>query len=321
MDKTERKPEPLVSLVVPVLNEADALENFVAAVNRALGSLRLELLFVDDGSTDTTLSRLIALSHADPRVVIVSFSRNYGKESALSAGLAAAVGDVVVPVDVDLQDPIDVVHEFMQGWRNGFDVVYGVRDRSSDSLPKRVTATWFYWVFNRVSDTRMPAHAGDFRLLDRKVVDALNSLPERVRFMKGLFNWVGYRSTAVKYKRVPREHGQSKFNALKLWGLAMDGIFSFSSFPLRIWSYVGAIIAVPALIYALFIVARTLFFGVDVPGYASLVTIVLGLGGIQLISLGVIGEYLSRVYAEVKGRPAYIVASVWQNGQQKPDAR
>jgi glycosyltransferase involved in cell wall biosynthesis len=314
-----RVSDPLVTLVVPVLNEADAIDYFFEQVDKALPATRLEMLFVDDGSSDATLRKLVDRSRSDPRVLIVSLSRNFGKEAALSAGLSASTGDVVIPVDVDLQDPISVVLEFIRLWKEGYDVVYGVRDRASDSVAKRVTANWFYWLFNRVSSTKMPAHAGDFRLLDRRVVDALNRLPERVRFMKGLFNWVGYKSTEVRYKRVPREFGKSKFNAIKLWGLALDGIFSFSSVPLRIWSYVGAFIAIPALAYAIFIVGRTLIFGTDVPGYASLVTIILGLGGVQLISLGVIGEYLSRIFAEVKGRPAYIVAGVWQNGSEQQE--
>lgn len=311
MTAPQRPADPLISIVVPVLNEAEAVPVFLAALTEALPSARLEIVFVDDGSTDATPAVLEEALAADPRCVVVTLSRNFGKEAALTAGLAAATGDVVVPMDVDLQDPPAVIPLFLAKWREGYDVAYGLReDRGTDSFLKRQSALWFYRIFNKASDLPIPENTGDFRLMDRRVVDALNLLPERVRFMKGLFAWVGFRAAPVPYARAPRRAGRTKFNARRLWRLALDGFTCFSSMPLRIWSYVGAAVAGAAIVYAAVIVAKTLLLGRDVPGYASLMTVVLLLGGIQLITLGVIGEYLGRLFVEVKGRPVYLVDRV-----------
>lgn len=305
-----------LSLIVPVKDEETAIAAFVARVGGVLDGLRdpegrpeaWEMVFVDDGSQDATLPAIIAANRADPRVRCLSLSRNFGKEAALSAGLDAVSGAAVIPIDVDLQDPPEVIGEMMAQWRAGFDVVYGVRrNRLTDSFPKRLTADLYYRAHNWLSMDKIPEHAGDFRLLDRKVVDVIKRMPERNRFMKGLFAWGGFRQTAVEYDRAERILGRTKFNYWKLWTLAIDGITSASTVPLRVWSYMGAAIAVFALVYALYLFARTLLFGVDVPGYPSLMTAILFLGGMQLLSLGVLGEYVGRVLVEVKHRPIYVV--------------
>lgn len=304
-----------LSLLVPVKDEEAALPRFVDRVVPVLDALRIddmpvpwEILFVDDGSSDRTLAAIL-LAHAnDPRIVGISLSRNFGKEAALSAGLDHARGDAVIPIDVDLQDPPEVIGAMLEKWREGFEVVYGVRrDRAADSLPKRLTADLYYRAHNRLSHDKIPEHAGDFRLLDRKVVDVIRKLPERNRFMKGLFAWSGFNQTAVEYDRSERQHGATKFNYWKLWTLAIDGITSASTVPLRVWSYLGGLIALVALFFALLIVVRTALYGVDVRGYASMMVAILFFGGLQLLSLGILGEYVGRVLIEVKQRPIYVI--------------
>jgi glycosyltransferase involved in cell wall biosynthesis len=271
-------------------------------------AVRWEILFVDDGSQDLTLAAILAAHALDPRVVGLSLSRNFGKEAALSAGLDHARGQVVIPIDVDLQDPPEVIGAMLAKWSEGFDVVYGVRrDRATDSLPKRMTADLYYRAHNKLSHDKIPEHAGDFRLLDRKVVDVIRRMPERNRFMKGLFAWSGFRQAAVEYDRSEREHGETKFNYWKLWTLAIDGITSASTAPLRIWSYLGGLIALVGLLFALWIVLKTVMYGVDVRGYPSLMVAILFFGGLQLLSLGILGEYVGRVLIEVKQRPIYVV--------------
>lgn len=321
MSQPIRPQRPLVSLVVPVYNEQDAVPLFVRAIDDALAGqgIELELLFVDDGSTDQTLPLLVELSERDARVRVVGLSRNFGKEAALTAGLDHASGDVVIPMDVDLQDPPALIPKFLERWREGYDVVYGWRtSRPNDSIAKRWSAAGFYRVFNRVAHTQIPENAGDFRLIDRRVVDVIRRLPERNRFMKGLFAWVGFRSIAVPYERPRRAAGKTSFNHWRLWNFALDGLVSFSSLPLHLWTYVGFSVAATAFLYGSFIVLRTLVLGIDVPGYASLITIMLFLGGIQLVSIGVLGEYLSRVFTEVKGRPVYLVDTI--HGRVEPRA-
>lgn len=303
---------PLLSVVVPVKNEENGILPFVDRVSAILediaGKQDWEILFIDDGSTDDTVAAIVAAHLRDPRVRAISLSRNFGKEAAITAGLEYARGQAVVPMDVDMQDPPEVLAEMVAKWREGYEMVFGVRrDRTSDSLSKRLTAGLFYRAHNRISTDKIPENAGDFRLLDRKVVDAIRTLPERNRFMKGLFAWAGFRQTAVEYDRVERNVGESKFNYWKLWTLALDGITAGSTAPLRVWSYVGAIIAFFAMCYAIFIAARTLLLGVDMPGYASLMVSVLFLGGVQLISLGILGEYVGRILTETKQRPLYVV--------------
>jgi glycosyltransferase involved in cell wall biosynthesis len=303
---------PLISVLAPVKDEEAAIGHFVARVTAVLDALRepedWEILFVDDGSSDGTLAAILAAHRADPRVRCISLSRNFGKEAALSAGLDHANGQVVVPLDVDLQDPPEVIGEMLAKWRSGYDVVYGVRrNRTSDTLPKRLTAEWYYRAHNYLSADKIPEHAGDFRLLDRKVVDVIKLMPERNRFMKGLFAWAGFRQSAVEYDRVERTAGTSKFNYWKLWTLALDGITSGSTLPLRVWSYLGGVIAFVALLYAGYLLVRTLLVGGDMPGYPSMMVAILFLGGVQLLSLGVLGEYVGRILVETKHRPIYIV--------------
>ncbi len=305
---------PILSIIVPVKDEEAGIAPFVARVAPILDALddpaahAWEILFVDDGSTDATLPAILAANARDPRVRAISFSRNFGKEPALSAGLDHARGAAMIPIDVDLQDPPEAIADMVRAWREGSDVVYGVRrNRETDSLPKRLTADLFYRAHNWLSSDKIPEHAGDFRLLDRKVVDVIRRMPERNRFMKGLFAWSGFKQTAVEYDRVERSIGQTKFNYWKLWRFALDGITSASTVPLRVWSYIGLIVALLAFIFAVYIVIHTMLTGVDAPGYASLMTAILFFGGLQLISLGVLGEYVGRILTEVKGRPLYVV--------------
>ena len=312
---------PLLSAVVPFLNEASNLPRLIAALEEHLGSqgLRWELVLVDDGSRDDSLAVAKAELQSRPQLAatLLSLSRNFGKEAALSAGLEACQGDVIVPLDADLQDPPELIGPMLEQWRQGFDVVYAVRQRRAGESPtKRLTAFGFYRLIGRLSSTAIPADTGDFRLMDRCVVEALLRLPERNRFMKGLFAWVGFTQTAITYNREARSGGSSSWNYWKLWNFALDGITSFSRAPLQIWSYAGLAIALLALSYGAWMVLRTLLFGIDLPGYASLMTAVLFLGGIQLIGLGVLGEYIGRVYEEVKQRPLYLVRERWQ--QQLP---
>ncbi len=305
---------PILSVIVPVKDEEVAIAAFVtrvAAVIEALSdpaATSYEILFIDDGSTDATMAAIAAAHLLNPRVRAISLSRNFGKEAALSAGLDHARGSAVVPMDVDLQDPPEVLGEMISKWREGFDTVYGVRrDRASDSLPKRLSADLYYKAHNLLSTDKIPHHAGDFRLLDRRVVDVIRTLPERNRFMKGLFAWSGFRAASVEYERAERTLGTTKFRPWKLWTLALDGITSSSTAPLRIWTYVGGTVAALAFLYALFIITKALFFGISVPGYASLMVAVLFLGGLQLLSLGILGEYVGRIMVETKQRPLYIV--------------
>ena len=310
-----------LSLVIPVKDEEEAIAAFLKRVIPILESLddpaarSFEILFIDDGSSDRTLE-VIRDAHArDRRVRGLSLSRNFGKEAALSAGLDSAHGLSVIPMDVDMQDPPEVIAPMLAQWRAGFDVVYGVRDnRESDSLPKRLTADLYYRAHNWLSSDKIPEHAGDFRLLDRRVVEVIKSMPERNRFMKGLFAWAGFKSAGVSYHREERAVGTTKFNYWKLWTLAVDGITSASTVPLRVWSYLGGAVALFALGYAIFIVVRTLTSGIEVPGYASMMVAVLFLGGLQLLSLGVLGEYVGRILTEVKHRPLYVVRETIGSG-------
>ena len=303
-----------LSIIIPVKDEQEALPLCVDRVRRVLEGLddpaarSWEMLFIDDGSTDLTLAAIRAASAADPRIRALSLSRNFGKEAALSAGLDHARGKAVVPMDVDLQDPPEVLGAMLAKWREGHEIVYGVRNnRESDSLPKRLTADLYYRAHNYLSADKIPEHAGDFRLLDRKVVDVIRQMPERSRFMKGLFAWAGFRQASVTYTRVPRQVGRTKFNYWKLWTFALDGITSASTLPLRVWSYLGGAVALVALGYAIFIIVRTIISGTDVPGYASLMVAILFFGGLQLLSLGILGEYVGRILIEAKHRPLYVI--------------
>jgi glycosyltransferase involved in cell wall biosynthesis len=299
-----------LSVVCPMHNEDEALPLFFGRILPVLKQLSedFEIVCVNDGSTDDTLNKLMAARLGEKRIRVIDLSRNFGKEAALTCGIDHARGDAVIPIDADLQDPPELIAEMVQLWRQGFDVVLAQRtDRQVDGFLKRKAAEWFYRLHNAISEPVIAANVGDYRLMDRKVVDALKKLPERRRFMKGLFAWVGFRQAVIPYVRESRQAGKSKFSGWRLWNFALEGITSFSTAPLRVWSYVGLVVATFAFFYGAFIVARVIFLGRDTPGYASLITIVLFLGGIQLVGLGVLGEYMGRIYSETKGRPIYIV--------------
>ena len=301
---------PELSIVVPVHNEADNLPLLVERLNAVLASevASWELVCIDDGSRDGTLSVLRLLNARDPRISAISFSRNFGKEIAIAAGLDHARGDVVVIMDADLQHPPETIPVFLAKWREGYLNVYGQRsDRNSESPLKRNFARMFYRLFASFGETQLPEGAGDFRLLDRKVVDALRALPERARFSKGLYAWVGFRSTGVTFDVAEREHGQTKFRFGKLFSFAFDGLSSFSTIPLKIATWAGVVIAIISTFAATFFLLRTLFFGTDLPGFPSLIVSIMFFSGIQLVSLGMIGEYVGRIFAEVKRRPLYLI--------------
>ncbi|KJK17618.1 glycosyltransferase family 2 protein [Pseudomonas sp. NPDC087612] len=302
-----------VSLIVPVFNEEQALRLFYQAVRQepSLQAHCIEIVFINDGSSDRTAEVARSLALADRDVVLINFSRNFGKEPALFAGLEYASGDAVVPMDVDLQDPVAVVAQLIDAWRDGADVVLAKRrDRSSDGYLKRRSASLFYRLLNRIAYTHIEENVGDFRLMDRKVVDVIKTLPEQQLFMKGVLSWAGFNVAIVEYDRAPRAVGRSKFNVWRLWNLALDGITSFSTWPLRLWSYVGACISLLALLYAGYLVVDKLLFGNEVPGYPSLMTAILFLGGVQLIGIGILGEYIGRIYMEAKHRPRYVVKEI-----------
>lgn len=306
-----------VSIVVPFFNEEAGIDVFYQVILRVMNSLpdySFEVLCVDDGSTDATLSKLIELVNQDSRFLVLELSRNFGKESALSAGLDAATGCAVIPLDADLQDPPELISCLLAEWEKGADVVLACRtDRQTDSLLKRLSAKAFYRTHNMLSNVEIPENVGDFRLMDRAVVQAVKQLPESNRFMKGLFAWVGFKSVTVGYVRMARAKGSSKFSGWKLWDFALDGLTSFSIAPLRVWTYIGGAGAVLTLLYAFFIITRTLVLGVDVPGYASLLVAILFLGSLQLVSIGMLGEYIGRIYMESKRRPSYLIRKVYQN--------
>ena len=304
---------PLISIVAPCFNESETVDLFVSALDKILSDadFNAEIIFIDDGSRDDTRERLSRLATSRDNVRAISLSRNFGKEAALTAGVDYAGGDAVIVMDVDLQDPPELVLDFVRKWRDGYDVVYAAReDRQSDTAAKRATANWFYRLFNKMSAIKIPENAGDYRLMDRRVVDHIKALPERSRFMKGLFAWVGFNAAAVPYVRPERAAGETKFNFWKLWNFAIDGFTSFSTAPLRVWTYFGVLVAAVSILYALVIILQTIIFGRDVPGYASLLVFILFFGSVQMISVGILGEYIARLFAEVKQRPIYIVDEI-----------
>ncbi len=303
---------PVYSVVVPVYNEAEGLRELhlrLSAVMAGMGE-PYELIFVNDGSRDASLGLLKTFQAEDPCVALLNFSRNFGKEVATTAGLDHTRGEAVIVIDADLQDPPEVIPELAAVWREGFDVVYAQRRaRAGESWMKRLTAFGFYRLMGAATRVEIPRDTGDFRLISRRVVVALGTLRERHRFMKGLFAWVGYPSKAVLYDRAPRHAGTSKWNYWRLWNFALEGITGFTDLPLRLATYVGLLVALAAAIFGAKLVFDTLMYGNPVAGYPSLMTVVLFLGGVQLVTLGVIGEYLGRVFNEVKGRPLYLVES------------
>lgn len=299
-----------ISILVPVYNEQQVLPIFHQRITQVLDELDFaaEILYINDGSSDESVQLMNALHAQDERVSVLDLSRNFGKEIAMSAGLDFARGDAVIIIDADLQDPPELIPEFITYWQQGYDVVYGQRiQRDGESALKKFTAYSFYRIIRSMSKVEIPTDTGDFRLLSRRAVDALKQLPERNRFMKGLYAWIGYHQKAVRYRRDPRQAGSTKWNYWRLWNFALEGITSFSEVPLKVSSYLGLLIALIAFIYGVIIIAKTLMFGEPVQGYPSLMTVILFLGGVQLMALGVIGEYLGRMFMESKKRPLYLV--------------
>lgn len=303
--------QKLISIVIPVLNEAATLDALIARVSSVLAKIpeRWEIVFVDDGSTDGTLAKLRECHARDPRITAVSFSRNFGKELAIAAGLSYVRGDAAIIMDADLQHPPEVALQFIEKWREGYNIVYGDRiDRNTEGAFRKLYARVFYRLFNFLSRSDIPSGAGDFRLLDRKAIDAMNRIKETSRFNKGLYSWIGFKSAGIPYQVADRAEGVTKWSFGKLLSFAIDGLTSFSTLPLRVWSVLGLAISLLAILYATVIMVRTLVFGADVPGFPSIIVSVMLLAGVQLISLGVLGEYLGRVYEEVKARPLFLVA-------------
>lgn len=300
-----------ISIIVPFYNEGEGVDYFYEAlcpIFSKTSEMDFEVVCIDDGSRDDTLKKLISVAEKDPRFHIIELSRNFGKEAALTAGIDAATGDAVIPIDADLQDPPELIPEMIKEWSKGAEVVLARRvDRSSDSFLKRKTAEIFYRFHNSLSTIQIPENVGDFRLMDRVAVDALKQLPEHHRFMKGLFAWVGFKTVTLDYVRNPRIVGTTKFSGWKLWNFALEGITGFSAAPLKFWSYLGGIGAFVTFFYAIYIISRTLIHGVDIPGYASLLVAVLFFGSLQLISVGMLGEYIGRIYMETKNRPLYLI--------------
>lgn len=299
-----------ISLVIPVFNEEDTIPIFYKTVREfdGLKDYDVEMVFINDGSKDSTEAIINALALSDNKVQAINFSRNFGKEPALFAGLEHATGDAVIPIDVDLQDPIDVIPRLIEKWNAGADMVLAKRtDRSTDSHLKRKSAEMFYKLHNQISNPKIEENVGDFRLMSREVVENIKLLPERNLFMKGVLSWVGGNIEIVEYSRAERIAGTSKFNGWKLWNLALEGITSFSTFPLRVWTYLGLAIAGISFFYGAWLIIDTLIWGNAVRGYPSLIVSILFLGGIQLIGIGVLGEYIGRIYIETKQRPRYLI--------------
>ena len=311
----------LVSLLVPVFNEQEAISTFLDAIDRVFAPLDptfdYEVVFVNDGSRDATEFVIRSRMPDNPHVHLINLSRNFGKEAALSAAIDHARGDVCIPIDVDLQDPPEVIPEMLDLWAQGAQIVNARRaNRTQDSWIKRKTAQGFYRVFNALADHSIPQDVGDFRLLDRQVVDVLRDMNERVRFNKALFSWVGFETKEVSFDRPERQAGSSAWTYWKLWNFALDGIFSSSTLPLRIWTYAGGTLALMAFLYAAVLFFRTLVVGIDVPGYASTMITILMFGGLNLFAIGIVGEYIARIYSEVRERPLYVLRSIHNPGGQ-----
>lgn len=304
-------PDPDLSIVVSMYNEEDSLAAFFENINKVMQNLdgyTYEIICIDDGSIDKTFELLETYAKEDDKVKVIKFSRNFGKEYGMMAGFKYCRGRACIPIDVDLQDPPELILKFVKKWEEGYDMVYGIRnDRKSDTFLKRWTAKLFYKTYNLMTRSPIPYNAGDYRLIDRKIINAILSLKERNVFMKGVFGWTGFKSVGIKYVRQKRRAGESKWNYWKLWNFALDGITASTTFPLRIWTYLGTLLSVTGMFYAFYIIMRTLVHGTDVPGYASLLVFILLLGGVQMIILGILGEYIGRIFIEVKNRPLYIV--------------
>ena len=299
-----------ISLIVPAYNESENIERLIISAKEVLESvgLQYEIIVINDGSTDDTMPKLIGLIDSHKELQVIELSRNFGKEAALTAGLDAATGQAVIPMDADLQHPPSLIPLLIDHWRKGFDVVLCRRmSRVTDDWLQGWLSRLFYRFNNALAEVEIPSDVGDFRLLDRKVVDALRLLPERRRFMKGIFAWVGFRTAIVEFEVLARHSGKSRFNRWRLWNLALEGVTSFSTVPLRVWTYVGGMVSMVAIVYGTNVVVSTIVSGTDLPGYPSLFSAILFLGGVQLVGIGVLGEYIGRIYSEVKQRPVYLV--------------
>ncbi|ENW92808.1 glycosyltransferase family 2 protein [Acinetobacter dispersus] len=310
---------PFISCVVPAYNEAENLKKFIPALAQQLEqqNLRYEIIIIDDGSQDDSV---VILQHMldDYPLRIVTLSRNFGKEAALSAGLDYVTGDATLLIDADFQHPLNAIPTMIQLWKDGYDMVYGIRDRSTESWLKKVFTQGYYHVLNLSSSVNIPENAGDFRLLDAKVVEAVRKLPEKNRYMKGLYAWVGFKSIGIHFTEQQRQYGQSSFNFKALFQLAMSGLTGFSDLPLRLCIYLGALLAIFAMSYGVWIIIETMIEGIRVPGWATLAAGMTLLGGIQLLCIGILGEYIGRIYAEVKNRPKYIVSAEYSHSHAKP---
>jgi glycosyltransferase involved in cell wall biosynthesis len=302
---------PVLSIVAPAYNEEKNLPAFIAAIVPVLERIgeSFEIVFVDDGSRDGTLGLLAAAASQDSRIKVVGLARNFGKDIALSAGLAHTSGKAVIPIDCDLQHPVDLIPAFVEKWREGFDMVIGVRSKRDEEGFLRRSASRAYYRFMRsMTSVEIPANAGDFRLIDRKIVDVINQMPERHRFMKGIFAWPGFKVASIEFQaNVRANETRSSWSFFKLWRFALDGLFSFSTTPLKMWTYVGILAALGGFVYGAITLVQKLFFGIDAPGYASLLIVILFFSGLLLISNGIQGEYIARIFEEVKGRPLYVV--------------
>jgi glycosyltransferase involved in cell wall biosynthesis len=313
---------PTLSIVAPAYNEEANIPAFLAAVVPVLEAIgeSFEIVFVDDGSRDGTLGMLAAAASQDARVKVVSLARNFGKDVALSAGLAHATGQAVIPIDCDLQHPPELIPQFVAKWREGYDMVLGVRsNRDEEGWLRRTFSQAYYRVIRSMTSVEIPSNAGDFRLLDRKILDVINQMPERHRFMKGIFAWPGFKVASIEFQARQRANATSStWSFFRLWRFALDGLFSFSTAPLKLWTYIGVLAASGAFVYLVITLIQKLFFGIAVPGYASLLIVLLFFNGLLLISNGIQGEYIGRIFEEVKGRPLYVVGKTF--GFEQPEA-
>ena len=303
-----------ISIVLPFFNEAESIPHFFVRLNTVISKIpdcRFELICINDGSQDTTFQALEAAKLLHPAITIVDLTRNFGKEAALTAGLEFSTGEAVIFLDTDLQHPPELIPEFISKWRSGALVVLARRaSRSTEGAFYRVLADAFYRLYNSISDVKIPANTGDYRLIDRQVCDALKCLPESRRFMKGLFAWVGYEHEIVEYEVTPRAYGRTSFNKWKSWNFAVEGITSFSTVPLRLWTYAGLLVTTVGFFYAGWIILRAMILGIDTPGYVTLLASVIFFGGLQLMGIGILGEYIGRIYIETKNRPIYLVKRI-----------
>lgn len=304
-----------LSLVVPVYNEQENISRFIYEIENyhELKKYEIEIVFVNDGSRDSTLKEILKLREVSVKIIAIDLVRNFGKEAALMAGLSNASGELIIPIDVDLQDPINVIPQLVERWKStNADTVLAKRvDRSNDSYFKKTSAKWFYKLHNKISNEKIEENVGDFRLITRDILDIILNMPEKNLFMKGLLSWPCGNVEIVEYKRGSRDLGQTKFNGLKLWSLALEGITSFSSLPLKIWTYVGFMISILAFFYGSLLIFNKIYFGISVNGYASLMVSILFLGGCQLIGIGILGEYVGRIFIETKSRPRFVVRKIY----------